>query len=80
MSKYISYEPCYEADGQFCLKIHKSRGTLTLEEIEEAARSFDEDCYLLRLNCMDNTNCSQDFGEEPTAHTVRLYRMEDFEK
>lgn len=55
MKKCIEVWPDYDISGRWVLNIRKKRGKLTLDEILEAAMEYEQDLYLLPLNCMPDT-------------------------
>lgn len=75
MKKGIEVWPDWDSTGRWVLNIRKKRGKLTLDEIREAAMEYEQDLYLLPLNCMPDTWFDGwDGGDE--GDTVQLYRSD----
>lgn len=55
MKKGIEVQQDYDYGRRWVLKIIKKKGKLTLDEIREAAMEYEQDFYLLPLNCMPET-------------------------
>ena len=75
MKKGIEAWADYDISGRWILNIRKKRGKLTLDEIREAAMEYEQDLYLLPLNCMPDTWFDGwDGGDE--GDMVQLYRSD----
>lgn len=75
MKKGIEVWADWDISGRWILNIRKTRGKLTLEEIREAAMEYEQDLYLLPLNCMPYTWFDGwDGGDE--GNIVQLYRSD----
>ena len=78
MSKNIESWTDYDPAGVWVLKIRKSRGKLTLDEIRETAMRHDEDFYMLLIKAIDE-DMSQYFDtDDIDGDFVTLYRADDF--
>lgn len=75
MKKGIEAWSDWDISGRWILNIRKTRGKLTLEEIREAATEYEEDLYLLPLNCMPDT-WYDGWGYEDSGDCVTLYRSD----
>ena len=86
MKRGIKIEGAYDRHDNVVVRITKSRGRLTLDEIEDALRYGDGqrwcDHYAILLNCSESTvggNGLYDFEEPPVGDTVDLYPIDDGE-
>lgn len=77
MKKGITAYPDYDRSGCWMLKIEKSKGKLTLEEIREAAREYECDFYLLVVDSYHDPNDVQ-YGEQAVGDLAILYRSDVF--
>lgn len=75
MKKGIEVWPDYDRTGRWVLNIEKKRGKLTLEDIEDAAKEYEEDVYLMVINCLDVCEGVQ-YDEDPEGERVQLYRSD----
>ncbi len=78
MKKGIEVSADYDRDGRWCLNITKARGKLTLDEIKEAARSWEWDFYIMILDCFHDQEGEMQFTEAPVGDCVTLYRTDLF--
>ncbi len=67
----------YDGAGRWCLKIQKTKGKLTLEDIKEACIDYEEDFYLLVICAIDRENDYYDV-DDLKGDFVTLYRADDF--
>lgn len=70
----------WDKAGAWRLNIRKKRGKLTLEEIMEACRDYEQDFYLLVLCAMDRDTEQYYEVDDLTGDYVQLYRAGDFFK
>lgn len=76
MKKGIEVWPDWDITGRWILNIRKKRGKLTLDEIREAAMEYEQDLYLLPLNCMPDTWFDGWDGGDDEGDAVQLYRSD----
>lgn len=79
MKKGVSCETTYDAAGNWMLIVRKERGKLTLEDIREAAREYEEDYYALILKCMSD-DTSQYWEDDLRGDVAELYRATEILK
>lgn len=79
MKKGVSCETTYDAAGNWMLIVRKERGKLTLEDIREAAREYEEDYYALILKCMSD-GTSQYWEDDLRGDVAELYRATEMLK
>ena len=79
MKKGVSCETTYDAAGNWMLIVRKERGKLTLEDIREAAREYEEDYYALILKCMSD-DISQYWEDDLRGDVAELYRAAEMLK
>ena len=72
MKKGISVEQCYDKQGRSALRIRKEKGTLTLEEINQALTEWENDYYFLVMRCMDD-EAAQYFTDDIMPDVVEAY-------
>ena len=72
MKKSIEVWPSNDAQGNWMLCIKKARGKLTLEEIIQAAKEYEEDYYMMPLKCIDG-DMLQYFDDDLASDYVELY-------
>ena len=77
MGKTETYA-AYDREGRWFLTVEKKKGKLSIDEIIEAATSYDEDYYVLVLKCI-NVDGPQ-FNEVTENNSVGLYKLDDFLK
>lgn len=77
MKKGLSYEPTSDGAGNFVLVVRKERGKLTLEDIREAAKDWEQDYYALILKCMDD-DMSQYWDDDLEGDAAELYMADKF--
>lgn len=80
MKRGIEVWPDYDPAGQWILKIRKTRGRLTLEEIRQAATEYDQDFYMLVIRAMDDDISQYYTVDDLEGDFVTLYRADDFFK
>ena len=76
MKKGIKVWPDYDKSRRWCLRMQKSRGKFTLDEIREAAREYEWDFYLLVLDAFHDDE--DQLIETQSGDFVTLYRTELF--
>lgn len=76
-NKNIEVWPGYDCSGRWLLKIQKKRGKLTLDEIVEAAKNYEQDFYALIIRAVD-ADYEQYYDVEPKGDYIELYRAIDF--
>lgn len=79
MKKGLSCESTYDAAGNWMLIVRKERGKLSLEDIREAAREYEEDYYALILKCMGD-EVSQYWEDDLCGDVAELYRATEMLK
>ena len=79
MKKGVSCEITYDAAGNWMLIVRKERGKLTLEDIGEAAREYEEDYYALILKCMSD-DTSKYWEDDLRGDVAELYRATEMMK
>ena len=77
MKRGIECWPDYDNTGRWCLRIKKTRGELTLEEIRRAAMEHEEDFYALIIKAVSEDG-DQYFDDIDLGDFVTLYRATDF--
>lgn len=77
MKKGVEVWSDYDKSGRWCLRIRKSRGKFTLDEIVEIAREHENDFYLLLLDAFHDEDSVQ-FAETQHGDFVTLYRTDLF--
>lgn len=80
MSKNIEVWQDYDIAGEWCLHVKKKRGTLSLEEIREAAMRYDQDFYFLVIKAFDEEMDQYYLAEDLDGATVTLYRHDDYRR
>lgn len=76
MKKGIELWSDYDKSGRWCLRMKKSRGKFTLDEIREAAREYEWDFYLLVLDAFHDDE--DQLIETQSGDFVTLYRTDLF--
>ena len=76
MNKRIMVWPDWDKSGRWCLRMQKSRGKFTLDEIRDAARDYEYDFYLLVLDAFHEEE--DHFMEAQSGDFVTLYRTDLF--
>lgn len=76
MKKRIEVWPDHDKAGRWCLRIQKSSGKFTLDEIREAAREYEWDFYLLVLDAFHDDEIQ--FTEMQAGDFATLYRTDIF--
>lgn len=85
LSRNIDVWTGHDLTGEWVLYIGKKRGKLSIDEIREAAENYENDIYVMILECMDKDLPVYDTVSVPnddgttTEYTdiVRLYPMEN---
>ena len=77
MKKGIEVWPDYDETGRWCLRIKKSKGRFTLDEIIETATEYEQDFYAVIIKAVDD-DMMQYFDDIETGDFVTLYRATDF--
>lgn len=80
MKKGIEAYSDYDPTGQWCIRISKKRGHLTLDEIREACMEFDQDFYMLVIRAMEDDMSQYYDTDDLDGDFVTLYRADDFFK
>lgn len=75
MKRGIEVWADYDISSRWVLNIRKQRGKLTLDEIREAAMEYEEDLYLLPLNCIPET-WFDGWNGDGEGDMVQLYRSD----
>lgn len=78
MKKNIEVWADYDAQSVWRLNIKKSRGTLTLEDIRDACKEYEQDFYLLVIKAMDEEIGQYYMADDLDGDFVQLYRAGDF--
>lgn len=77
MKRGVEVWQAFDRTGTWCLHIKKRKGTLSLEEITEAAREYEEDFYAVIIKAVSD-DMMQYFDEIETGDYVTLYRATEF--
>lgn len=77
MKKSVEVWSDYDKSGRWCLRVKKSKGRFTLDEIVEIAREYENDFYLLLLDAFHDEDSVQ-FDETQHGDFVTLYRTDLF--
>lgn len=67
----------YDREGRWCLKIKKSKGKFSLDEITDIAREYEEDFYAVIINAMSEETAEY-YDVDYCGDFVTLYRATDF--
>lgn len=78
MSKNIEVWQTYNYAGQWTLNIRKKRGTLTLDEIRQAATDYEQDFYLLVIKAMDEDTSQYYVTDDLDGDYVQLLRADNY--
>lgn len=78
MKKGIESEIGYDPQGTCILKIKKSRGKLTLDEITEACMEWGQDFYMVLIKAMDAEVGQYYECDDLEGDFVTIYRADDF--
>ena len=68
----------YDAQNIWRLNIRKTRGKLTLEDIEQACTEYEQDFYMLVICAMDKEVGQYYEVDDLCGDNVQLYRADDF--
>ncbi len=79
MKKGISCETTYDGNGNWMLRVHKEKGKLSLEDIQQAATEWEEDYYFLVMKCLDSEGMNW-FDDDLPGDCAELYRATDILK
>lgn len=71
---HVEYEPLAGKGFTSVLHIHKKRGKLTLDEIVEACRSWEWDCYAVLIKATGEDEIQYD--EDTSGDFVRAVSMD----
>ena len=77
MKRGIEVWQDYDQTGQWCLRIKKRKGKLSLDEIAEAAMEYEQDFYAVIIKAVDG-DMVQYYDDIETGDYVTLYRATDF--
>ena len=77
MKRGIEVWQDYDQTGQWCLRIKKRKGKLSLDEIAEAATEYEQDFYAVIIKAVDD-DMMQYYDDIETGDYVTLYRATDF--
>ena len=80
MKRGIEVWSDYDRAGMWQLHIKKARGTLSVEEIRQAAMEYEEDLYMLTIVAIDADTEQYYDLDDLQGDQVVLYRTEDFFK
>ena len=80
MKRGIEVRPDYDPAGQWILKIRKTRGRLTLEEIKKACTEYEQDFYMLVIRAMDEDISQYYAVDDFDGDFVTVYSAEEFFK
>ena len=78
MKRGIEVWTDYDRAGIWTLNIKKARGTLTLDEIKQAAMEYEQDFYMLVVKAMDEEIGQYYATDDLDGDYVVLYRADDF--
>ena len=79
MKRGIEVWQDYDQTGQWCLRIKKRKGKLSLDEIAEAATEYEQDFYAVIIKAVDD-DMMQYYDDIETGDYVTLYRGTDFQR
>lgn len=77
MKKGIEVWPDWDASGRWCLHIKKKIGTLSLDDITQAAMEYEQDFYALIIKAIDG-DMMQYYDDIDIGDEVTLYSATDF--
>lgn len=78
MNKNIEVWPDYDRTGVWCLNIRKKKGKLTLDEITQTCKEYEQDYYMLAIKAFD-VEMQQYFDDDfYQGESVTLYQAGDF--
>lgn len=77
MKKGISVELVSDSSGMH-YRVRKERGKLTLDDIRDTMKEYEEDYYALIIKCMDDDYAGYFDDDIPEGDIADLYRAEDF--
>lgn len=80
INKNIEVWQDYDRAGEWCLHIRKKRGTLTLEDIRQAAMDYEQDFYFLLIKAIDEDMVQYYATDDIDGDFVTLYRSDDFSR
>ena len=80
MKAGIEVWQAYDRAGEWCLHIRKKRGTLSLEEIRQAAMEYEQDFYMLMIKAIDGDIDQYYETDDIDGDFITLYRADDFYK
>ena len=78
MKRGIEVWSDYDRSGQRVIRIKKARGTLSLEEIRQAAMEYEQDIYMLAIKALDLEMDNYYWTEDLDGDFVELYPAEKF--
>lgn len=79
MKKGIEMHGYYDVNDRWCLTIAKKKGKLSIDEIKEVLREYDEDYYLLVIDAISDMDFQ--FDELPfQGDIVELYKIDSLTK
>lgn len=78
MKKNIEAWTDYDYAGMWTLNIRKKRGKLTLDEITDTCREWEEDFYLLVIKAFGDETDQYYATDDLDGDYVRLYRAGSF--
>lgn len=80
MKKGIKVWSDYDPTGMWVLHIEKQKGTLSVEEIKQAAMEYEQDFYMLVIKAMNEEVGQYYTVDDLEGDFVTLYRADDFFK
>ncbi|MCM1059442.1 MAG: hypothetical protein NC452_04035 [Eubacterium sp.] len=72
MKKGIEAYADFDINGRWVLKITKKKGKLTLDEIKDVCREWEQDFYLLFMDCYNDDEVQ--FNEDIKGDCVEVYQ------
>ena len=78
MKRGIEVWTGHDPEGNWVLHIKKKRGTLSIEEIRQAAMEYEQDFYMLVIKAMDEDMDQYYMTDDLDGDHVTLYSANDF--
>lgn len=80
MKRGIEVYTDYDEKGRFTHYVKKRKGKLTLDEIREALREYEEDYYLLVVDAYHDPNEDFQFGDDqPVGDLVEAHVLQQLQ-
>ena len=79
MKRGIEVYTDYDEKGRLTHYVKKRKGKLTLDEIRDALREYEEDYYLLVVDAYHDPNEDQPVGDLAEAHVLQQLQGESLQ-